>query len=219
MHNFAECLLYKSKLMSAYYDLFEKPDIRQTGDQQPLYARFIPKGTIEQKEFIDRVHLFTGISRSLLEGAMAAFMDELRDCLANGWTVELGELGYFTPSLSCQRDVMEKNELRATSVDLRGLNFRLSKAFYKELKGKMKLERDPQSASKSASAATSLSVEQRLRLLDEYLQNFPCINRAQYTRLTGRSVKQAINDLNQLIEDGVLMRYGEGRNVVYAREK
>ena len=57
--------------MSAYYDLLEKPDIRQTGEQQPLYARFIPKGTIERKEFLNRVHLFTGISRSLLEGAMA----------------------------------------------------------------------------------------------------------------------------------------------------
>ena len=73
--------------MSAYYDLFEKPDVRQTGEQQPLYARLVPKGTIERKEFINRVHLFTGISRSLLEGAMAGFMDELRDCLANGWTV------------------------------------------------------------------------------------------------------------------------------------
>ena len=43
--------------MSAYYDLLEKPDIRQTGEQQPLYARFIPKGTIERKEFLNRVHL------------------------------------------------------------------------------------------------------------------------------------------------------------------
>ena len=74
--------------MSAYYDLFEKPDVRQTGEQQSLYARFVPKGTIDRKEFIERVHLFTGLSRSLLEGAMAGFMDELRDCLANGWTVE-----------------------------------------------------------------------------------------------------------------------------------
>ena len=92
--------------MSAYYDLFEKPDVRQTGEQQSLYARFVPKGTIDRKEFIERVHLFTGLSRSLLEGAMAGFMDELRDCLANGWTVELGELGYFTPCLlytSCHR--------------------------------------------------------------------------------------------------------------------
>lgn len=203
--------------MSAHYDLFEKPDVRQTGEQQPLYARFIPKGTIDQKEFIDRVHLFTGISRSLLEGAMASFMDELRDCLADGWTVELGELGYFTPSLSCRREAMEKKELRAASVSLRGLNFRLSKAFYKELNKKIQLERHPQSASKSASSIAPLTMEQRRQLLEEYLQNYPCINRAQYTRLTGRSVKQAINDLNQLIEDGVLMRHGEGRNVVYAK--
>ena len=56
--------------MSAYYDLLEKPDIRRTGEQQPLYARFVAKGTIDRKEFIDRVHLFTGISRSVLEGSV-----------------------------------------------------------------------------------------------------------------------------------------------------
>ncbi len=204
--------------MSAYYDLFEKPDIRHTGEQQPLYARFVPKGTIDKKEFIDRVHLFTGISRSVLEGAMVAFMDEMRDCLANGWTVELGELGYFTPSLGCRRHAVEKDEVRAASVALRGLNFRLSKPFGKELQGKMKLERNPQSASVAAAAAV-LPPEQRLRLLDEYLQQYPCINRAQYARLTGRSCKQAIVDLNLLIEDGVLMRYGMGRNVVYAKNR
>ena len=39
--------------MSAYYDLLEKPDIRRTGEQQPLYAHFVAKGTIDRKEFID----------------------------------------------------------------------------------------------------------------------------------------------------------------------
>ncbi|ADV43756.1 DsbA family protein [Bacteroides helcogenes] len=203
--------------MSAYYDLFEKPDVRQTGEQQPLYARFIPKGTIEQKEFLDRVHLFTGISRSMLEGAMAAFMDELRDCLADGWTVELGELGYFTPSLSCRREVMDKKELRAASVSLRGLNFRLGKAFYRALDKKMQLERRPQS--KKDESQSALSQEQRFQLLETYLEQYPCINRAQYSRLTGRSVRQAVNDLNRLIEDGVLMRHGEGKSVVYAKKK
>ena len=52
-----------------------------------------------------------------------------------------------------------------------------------------------------------------------YLQRNPCINRAQYARLTGRSYKQAVNDLNQFIRDGVLVRYGMGRNVVYAGKK
>lgn len=48
----AECSIDGNKLqttMSAYYDLFEKPDIRRTGEQQPLYARFVPKGTIDKK--------------------------------------------------------------------------------------------------------------------------------------------------------------------------
>lgn len=205
--------------MSAYYELLEKPDICRTGEQQPLYARFVPKGTVGRKEFIDRVHLFTGISRSVLEGTMAAFMDELRDCLANGWTVELGELGYFTPSLSCRRRAMEKDEVRAASVSLRGLNFRLGKRFHEELGGKMKLERRPQPASAPVSASSSLPVEQRLRLLTTYLQENPCINRAQYARLTGRSYKQAVCDLNRFIGDGVLARYGMGRNVVYAVKK
>ena len=159
--------------MSAYYDLLEKPDIRRTGEQQPLYARFVAKGTIDRKEFIDRVHLFTGISRSVLEGAMAAFMDELRDCLANGWTVELGELGYFTPSLSCRRRAMEKDEVRAASVALRGLNFRLGKKFHEDLSGKMRLERRPQPAVPLSSDNLS-SMERRFQLLDEYLQRNPC---------------------------------------------
>ena len=175
---------------------------------------------IDRKEFIERVHLFTGLSRSLLEGAMAGFMDELRDCLANGWTVELGELGYFTPSLSCTRQATDKKELRAASIALRGLNFRLGREFYKDLKGKMQLERCPQSASVPASSADeALGVEQRWQLLDEYLQQYPCINRSQYARLAGRSYKQAVVDLNRFIEEGVLMRHGMGPSVVYARKR
>lgn len=199
--------------MSAYYDLFETRDIQNTGKTQPLHARIIPKGTIDKKEFIDRVHRFTGISHSVLEGAMTAFMDELRDSLASGWTVELGELGYFTPSLSC-RPAGEKKDLRAASISLRGLNFRLSKNYYRALNEKIRFERHPQSASKGEE--TGLSHEQCLRLLKEYLQKYPCINRAQYSRMTGRKRGQAVAELNRFIEEGVLVKHGMGKAVVYA---
>ena len=36
---------------------------------------------------------------------------------------------------------MEKDEVRAASVALRGLNFRLGKKFHEDLSGKMRLER------------------------------------------------------------------------------
>ena len=199
--------------MSAYYDLFESPDVQNTGKPQPLYARFIPKGTMGQEEFIDRVHRFTGISHSLLQGAMQAFTDELRDALANGWTVEFGDLGYFTPSLSSRR-VMDKKEIRSASVSLRGLNFRLSKQFFRELNEKITFERRPAQEASSDVSGT-LSKEECLNLLQEYLQKYPCINRTQYAQLTGRSRKRAIVELNAFIQEGVLAKHGMGKAVVY----
>lgn len=78
--------------MSAQYDLYETPDIKQTGEKQPLHPRIVPKGTIGQDEFLDRVHKFTGISRSLLAGAMQSFQNELKDLLANGCRIRRDRL-------------------------------------------------------------------------------------------------------------------------------
>ena len=46
--------------MSIQYDLYDTPDIQQTGDAQPLHPRVVFKGTVDQEEFLDRVHKFTG---------------------------------------------------------------------------------------------------------------------------------------------------------------
>ena len=64
--------------MSALYDLFTNPPTDKS-EQQPLHARIVSKGTVDKEEFLDRVHKFTGISRSLLTGAMEAVSNEARD--------------------------------------------------------------------------------------------------------------------------------------------
>ena len=104
--------------MSIRYDLYETPDIQQTGEQQPLHPRVVINRTVDQNEFLDRVHKFTGISRSLLSGAMQSFQNELRDLLANGWNVELGDIGYFSVSLQGP-PIMKKEEVRAQSIKLK----------------------------------------------------------------------------------------------------
>lgn len=40
--------------MSIRYDLYETPDIQQTGEQQPLHPRVVINGTVDQNEFLDR---------------------------------------------------------------------------------------------------------------------------------------------------------------------
>ena len=125
--------------MSALYDLFENPPI-ENGKKQPLHARIVSKGTVDKEEFLDRVHKFTGISRSLLTGAMEAFSNEARDLLAEGWTVEIGNFGFLTTSLQCP-PVNDKKEVRSTSVKMKNIHLRASHSFKKEVGDKMRLQR------------------------------------------------------------------------------
>lgn len=201
--------------MSIHYDLYETPDIQQTGEQQPLHPRVVFKGTIDQEEFLDRVHKFTGISRSMLSGAMQSFQNELRDLLANGWIVEFGDIGYFSVSLQGP-SVMKKEEVHAQSIKLKNINFRPGTQFKKEVGWQMRPERGE---SFTRPRGKGRSEEECLTIVNEHLKKHPCMTRADYCRLTGHDKQRALNELNAFIEQGILIRYGAGKQVVYAKKK
>ena len=200
--------------MSAQYDLYETPDIKQTGEKQPLHPRIVPKGTIGQDEFLDRVHKFTGISRSLLAGAMQSFQNELKDLLANGWIVELGEIGYFSVSLQGP-PVMHKKDVRAQSIKLKNINYLPTKQFKREVGYDMRLER---TESLTRPKGNGRSEAECLALITAHLEKYPCMTRTDYCHMTGHDIKRALKELNAFIEKGILMRYGAGKQVVYAKK-
>ena len=200
--------------MSAQYDLYETPDIKQTGEKQPLHPRIVPKGTIGQDEFLDRVHKFTGISRSLLAGAMQSFQNELKDLLANGWIVELGEIGYFSVSLQGP-PVMHKKDVRAQSIKLKNINYLPTKQFKREVVYDMRLER---TESLTRPKGNGRSEAECLALITAHLEKYPCMTRTDYCYMTGHDKKRALKELNAFIKKGILMRYGAGKQVVYAKK-
>ena len=200
--------------MSAQYYLYETPDIKQTGEKQPLHPRIVPKGTIGQDEFLDRVHKFTGISRSLLAGAMQSFQNELKDLLANGWIVELGEIGYFSVSLQGP-PVMHKKDVRAQSIKLKNINYLPTKQFKREVGYDMRLER---TESLTRPKGNGRSEAECLALITAHLEKYPCMTRTDYCHMTGHDKKRALKELNAFIEKGILMRYGAGKQVVYAKK-
>lgn len=200
--------------MSAQYDLYETPDIKQTGEKQPLHPRIVPKGTIGQDEFLDRVHKFTGISRSLLVGAMQSFQNELKDLLANGWIVELGEIGYFSVSLQGP-PVMHKKDVRAQSIKLKNINYLPTKQFKREVGYDMRLER---TESLTRPKGNGRSEAECLALITAHLEKYPCMTRTDYCYMTGHDKKRALKELNAFIKKGILMRYGAGKQVVYAKK-
>lgn len=200
--------------MSAQYDLYETPDIKQTGEKQPLHPRIVPKGTIGQDEFLDRVHKFTGISRSLLAGAMQSFQNELKDLLANGWIVELGEIGYFSVSLQGP-PVMHKKDVRAQSIKLKNINYLPTKQVKREVGYDMRLER---TESLTRPKGNGRSEAECLALITAHLEKYPCMTRTDYCHMTGHDKKRALKELNAFIEKEILMRYGAGKQVVYAKK-
>ena len=200
--------------MCAQYDLYETPDIKQTGEKQPLHPRIVPKGTIGQDEFLDRVHKFTGISRSLLAGAMQSFQNELKDLLANGWIVELGEIGYFSVSLQGP-PVMHKKDVRAQSIKLKNINYLPTKQFKREVGYDMRLER---TESLTRPKGNGRSEAECLALITAHLEKYPCMTRTDYCHMTGHDKKRALKELNAFIEKEILMRYGAGKQVVYAKK-
>lgn len=200
--------------MSIHYDLYETPDIRQTGEEQPLHPRVVFKGTINQEEFLDRVHKFTGISRSLLAGSMESFQNELKDLLADGWIVEMGDIGYFSVSLQGP-PVLNKKDVHAQSIKLKNVNFRIGRQFRQKISSQLRPERGE---SITRPRRKGHAEEECLAIINTHLSKHPCLTRADYCRMTGHDKQRALNELNSFIEQGLLIRYGTGRLVVYAKK-
>ena len=187
--------------MSAFYDLYETPDPNDTGEKQPLHARIVPSGTYSKKDFIERVSRHQPFPHNIIEGVLGAVVDELAEALADGYIVELGELGHFSISLKCTHKVMTKKEIRAESIRFDNVHLRTSKEFKKN--------------SNEKTHNAKISIEDRLQMLQEFLKKNGGITRIEYSRLTGLPRLKAIDDLNTFIKEGTLRKRGAGRTVFY----
>lgn len=197
--------------MSIYYDLYENPEIEDTGEKKLLHARVVPSGTYTTKEFIERVSMYHHIPHAQLVGAVEAITNELQSLLSRGYIVEFGDLGHFSLSLSVNREITDKKEIRSPSIRLKNINLKVKRMYKRELNSMMNLER----VASSTRSRRDISEEECLKLLQDFLEKHPCINRADYCGITGVNKIQAIRQLNSFIEKGIIQRYGSGKAVVY----
>ena len=199
--------------MSAYYDLYQTPNPSpEDGEEKLLHARILPKGTIPADKFRELVHKATGFSPAILDGTLQAITDELHSWLADGWIVEVGELGFFSLSLKCDKAVANKKDIRSPSVHFQNVNLRLGSKFRNRF-NTMELER-------KASPYVSRSVmgeEERKEKLLLHLDKYGCITRADYESITGLVKHRAVSDLNRYLAEGMIRKYGSGKTVVYLK--
>lgn len=204
--------------MSAHYDLYETPNPTGNSEEQPLHARIVPSGTLSSKNFIERVSRSSpAFNYNVIKAAVGTVIDELADALAEGYVVELGELGHFSISLKCTHKVMNKRDIRAESISFNNVHLRTSKEFKKKVERKIGLERVE--SSKHIPPKKQIPLEQRQQMLQEFLEKNGGITRMEYSKLTGMPRLKAIDDLNTFINNGILRKRGIGRTVFYVRQQ
>ena len=199
--------------MSVNYDLYETPDLAKSGEEQPLHARVVLKGSYTAEEFVEQVTVFQHMPHAQVVGVIEAISKELRHLLLKGFSVELGDIGYFSLSLSVDKKVMDPKDLRSPSVSLKDINFRVNRQFKKDIESEIELQR----YHSPFRVKNPLDRERCLQRLEKFLEDHPCINRQDYAMLVGKTKIQALQDINAFIKDGVLKKYGAGRSVVYIK--
>ena len=199
--------------MSVNYDLYETPDLAKSGEEQPLHARVVLKGSYTAEEFVEQVTVFQHMPHAQVVGVIEAISIELRHLLLKGFSVELGDIGYFSLSLSVDKKVMDPKDLRSPSVSLKDINFRVNRQFKKDIESEIELQR----YHSPFRVKNPLDRERCLQRLEKFLEDHPCINRQDYAMLVGKTKIQALQDINAFIKDGVLKKYGSGRSVVYIK--
>lgn len=199
--------------MSVNYDLYETPDLAKSGEEQPLHARVVLKGSYTAEEFVEQVTVFQHMPHAQVVGVIEAISKELRHLLLKGFSVELGDIGYFSLSLSVDKKVMDPKDLRSPSVSLKDINFRVNRQFKKDIESEIELQR----YHSPFRVKNPLDRERCLQRLEKFLEDHPCINRQDYAMLVGKTKIQALQDINAFIKDGVLKKYGSGRSVLYIK--
>jgi predicted histone-like DNA-binding protein len=203
--------------MSIYYDLYETPS-PEGEEPKPLHARVCSKGTISGKDFMNQVFREEHMPHAMIVGIVQAITTTLGDWLANGYTVEVEGLGFFSTTLKCTRPAMTKKEVRAESVRLSTVKFRPSIEFKRYVDSKMDLERaDKRFFPVKTSFFELTQPDARKQKMLSFLDANVCITRAEYARLVNVTDRRATSDLQEFVSSGFIRRRGAGRSVVYIR--
>ncbi len=196
--------------MAIKYDFFAVNELNKT--EGKYRARAVSSGKISTEQLAKWIGQTSGVSKAQAKGFLDMLVDAVLDFVGDGYEVQVGDLGYFSASVTSQL-VDDPNEIRSESIRLSRINYRAG-VYVKDKILSAGIERVSHPRNKSK--VKERTQQECAGILKKYLSQKPIVTRSDYMRLTGtRSVTAAIRSLNSFIEEGWLAKYGAGRTVVY----
>lgn len=195
--------------MSIKFGWYKTPVPGDREDKQVPHARVISQGTLNTKYMCKMISMSSTISSADVKGVLEALNFWMGFYLAEGNSIELDGLGYFTPTLKSQA-VTDDNGKNKVTAEADSVSFRCATSLKSqireaglELVKKVKTEK--------------LTQEQRLENIMTEVKENKCINRSTCMKLNRCSQFMALNDLKLLINSNKLTQIGGGKQTMYIR--
>ena len=174
--------------MSLKFGWYKTPVPGDREDKEIPHARIISQGTLDTKYMCKMISMSSTISSADVKGVLEALNYWMGFHLAEGNSIELDGLGYFTPTLK-SRTVTDENDKPKVIAEADTVSFR---------------------------CATSLKEQVREAGLKEVNKN-KCINCSTCVQINHYSRFMALKDLKQLIDSNKLVQIGGGKQTMYIR--
>ena len=202
--------------MSALYDFLPVPPKGNNESGSHLYPKLRPYKTVSFDEVTEKIASHSGLTK----GNILAVMEEIeywtKQLLSEGYRVQIGNIGTVSASLKADAEVYDKGDIHAQSIRFDKVKVTVSKQFSKQCGGKVL--RAP-SEKKFQQSSCTYTEEERLALLQSYLESHDYITRAEYGTLTGLLKYKAWQDLDKWVKAHLIDIKGRAPHRVYVKRK
>ena len=202
--------------MSALYDFLPVPPKGNNESGSHLYPKLRPYKTVSFDELTEKIASHSGLTKGNILAVMEEIENWTKQLLSEGYRVQIGNIGTVSASLKADAEVYDKGDIHAQSIRFDKVKVTVSKQFSKQCSGK--ILRAP-SGKKFQQSSCTYTEEERLALLQSYLESHDYITRAEYGTLTGLLKYKAWQDLDKWVKAHLIDIKGRAPHRVYVKRK
>lgn len=202
--------------MSALYDFLPVPPKGNDESGSHLYPKLRPYKTVSFDELTEKIASHSGLTKGNILAVMEEIENWTKQLLSEGYRVQIGNIGTVSASLKADAEVYDKGDIHAQSIRFDKVKVTVSKQFSKQCGGKVL--RAP-SGKKFRQSSCTYAEEERLALLQSYLESHDYITRAEYGTLTGLLKYKAWQDLDKWVKVHLIDIKGRAPHRVYVKRK
>ena len=202
--------------MSALYDFLPVPPKGNDESGSHLYPKLRPYKTVSFDELTEKIASHSGLTKGNILAVMEEIENWTKQLLSEGYRVQIGNIGTVSASLKADAEVYDKEDIHAQSIRFDKVKVTVSKQFSKQCSGKVL--RAP-SGKKFRQSSCTYTEEERLALLQSYLESHDYITRAEYGALTGLLKYKAWQDLDKWVKAHLIDIKGRAPHRVYVKRK